>query len=302
MLSRWVGARSSRCLFGGYRFESPLAGFDSATFAGPGELQPMCRQSGYNFAGLHYTLHRHYDPRLMRFTSIDPAASPVYNLYAYSNNSPARFFDPDGLDYSAIWDNMKVGDLTGAASEYWNDITRVKGRVSQNTKRYNEEGWDQYAKDVGTASAGYAAGVADNIYLGDAARSGFAAMGVNTESQLFSYGRTVGTISGAIVLGAVTGGTGTFARGVRYGSLALDATMAGVYAAQGDFAKAGMIAGGHALGFGMARLGRSLGRGGGTIDDIGRTQTKVVPGFRKPARTYMWDCMARRAEGTSVQA
>jgi len=33
----------------------------------------------------------------MRFTSIDPAASPVYNLYAYSNNSPARFFDPDGL-------------------------------------------------------------------------------------------------------------------------------------------------------------------------------------------------------------
>jgi len=34
----------------------------------------------------------------MRFTSIDPAASPVYNLYAYSNNSPARFFDPDGLE------------------------------------------------------------------------------------------------------------------------------------------------------------------------------------------------------------
>ena len=127
VLSRWVGARSSRCLFGGYRFESPLAGFDSATFAGPGELQPMCRQSGYNFAGLHYTLHRHYDPRLMRFTSIDPAASPVYNLYAYSNNSPARFFYPDGLekkgyalrdltnDGLAIVDGVLLKSYTGAA-------------------------------------------------------------------------------------------------------------------------------------------------------------------------------------------
>ncbi len=124
MLSRWVGARSSRCLFGGYRFESPLAGFDSATFAGPGELQPMCRQSGYNFAGLHYTLHRHYDPRLMRFTSIDPAASPVYNLYAYSNNSPARFFDPDGLEPEAGsgW-FLDIGGYCGRAKQIWTGQT-----------------------------------------------------------------------------------------------------------------------------------------------------------------------------------
>ncbi len=125
MLSRWVGARSSRCLFGGYRFESPLAGFDSATFAGPGELQPMCRQSGYNFAGLHYTLHRHYDPRLMRFTSIDPAASPVYNLYAYSNNSPARFFDPDGLfligAYTRLQKMIWTGENTEGESAGWSD-------------------------------------------------------------------------------------------------------------------------------------------------------------------------------------
>ena len=46
----------------------------------------------------NYTLHRHYDPVLMRFTSLDPAASPFFNLAAYVGNNPARFFDPDGLE------------------------------------------------------------------------------------------------------------------------------------------------------------------------------------------------------------
>ncbi len=92
-LSRFTSASSSRNLFGGYRYESPLAGVrDDLWMAVQG------RQSGNNFTGLHYTLHRHYDPHLMRFTSIDPAAAPFFNLYAYCQGNPSRFFDPDGLD------------------------------------------------------------------------------------------------------------------------------------------------------------------------------------------------------------
>jgi len=38
----------------------------------------------------------------MRFTSPDPLAAPFYNLYHYAGNSPARFFDPDGLSILSI--------------------------------------------------------------------------------------------------------------------------------------------------------------------------------------------------------
>jgi RHS repeat-associated protein len=93
LLSPWVSATSSRYLFGGYRYESPAAG-RADPYGGP----PIARQTGWNFTGLYYTLHRHYDPFLMRFTSIDPAAAPFYNLYAYCGGNPAGAYDPDGLE------------------------------------------------------------------------------------------------------------------------------------------------------------------------------------------------------------
>ena len=90
----WVGAASSRCLYGGYRYEPPAAGVTQFSLS---QLIVTQRQGGESFGGLYYTLHRHYDPVLMRFTSPDPAASPFFNLHAYVGNNPARFFDPDGL-------------------------------------------------------------------------------------------------------------------------------------------------------------------------------------------------------------
>ncbi|WP_413043831.1 RHS repeat-associated core domain-containing protein [Pseudomonas sp. YJ42] len=50
---------------------------------------------------LIYAGARHYDPILGRFLSVDPAAvqvqSPVtFNRYAYGNNNPHRYIDPDG--------------------------------------------------------------------------------------------------------------------------------------------------------------------------------------------------------------
>jgi hypothetical protein len=55
----------------GYRCEPPLASVHiSGEAGGPAHLQ--ARKGGWNFAGLHYTLWRHYDPTLMRFTTPDP--------------------------------------------------------------------------------------------------------------------------------------------------------------------------------------------------------------------------------------
>jgi hypothetical protein len=79
---REVSGKSSRYLYKGYRYESPLAGFyhfNSKTVS--------YRQTGLNFAGMYYTLHRHLDPVLMRFTSPDPLAAPFYNLYHSAGDS-----------------------------------------------------------------------------------------------------------------------------------------------------------------------------------------------------------------------
>ncbi|MBK6727214.1 MAG: RHS repeat-associated core domain-containing protein [Xanthomonadales bacterium] len=51
--------------------------------------------------GLIYAQQRYYDPALGRFLSTDPMAVDMgsagnWNRYAYANNSPYRYFDPDG--------------------------------------------------------------------------------------------------------------------------------------------------------------------------------------------------------------
>ena len=113
-LSHQVSAVDSRCLYAGYRYESPLAGLPDWSQTGAFAIPPaIARQQGNNFAGLHYTLHRHYDPVLMRFTSPDPIASPFFNLHHYAGNNPAGAYDPDGLS---------------EVSEYWGNWLRRQGQ------------------------------------------------------------------------------------------------------------------------------------------------------------------------------
>lgn len=64
----WVSVADTRTLFAGYRYEPPQLGWFSLT-----SPDPEHRQSQKNYAGQYYTLHRHYDPYLMRFTGPDPA-------------------------------------------------------------------------------------------------------------------------------------------------------------------------------------------------------------------------------------
>lgn len=49
-------------------------------------------------SGLHYNFRRYYDPQLGRYLSPDPVGlAGGRNLYAYVNNQPTMFTDPEGL-------------------------------------------------------------------------------------------------------------------------------------------------------------------------------------------------------------
>ncbi len=57
---------------------------------------------------------RYYDPRLGRFLSIDPVEPDENNLhslnrYAYANNNPYKFTDPDGQIAETIIDVVSLG-------------------------------------------------------------------------------------------------------------------------------------------------------------------------------------------------
>jgi len=59
--------------------------------------------------GLSYMGARYYDPALGRFLSLDPAGPDITNLrsfarYAYGNNSPYRYVDPDGANALSVLD------------------------------------------------------------------------------------------------------------------------------------------------------------------------------------------------------
>ena len=71
-----------------------------------------------NSSGLAYAGARYYDPVLGRFMGIDPAAVEPgsvhgFNRYAYANNNPYKYVDPDGrspLDVAfLIYDIGKLG-------------------------------------------------------------------------------------------------------------------------------------------------------------------------------------------------
>ena len=79
------------------------------------------RQPGKSFAGQYYTLYRHFDPYLMRFTTPDPIAAEFWNLNSYSGNSPARFYDPDGLMINPLVDAMGLWGLGDKIKDWMDD-------------------------------------------------------------------------------------------------------------------------------------------------------------------------------------
>jgi len=254
-LPKFAEASSSRCLYRGYRYENPLAG----RFVGGATPSIAARQGGNNFTGQHYTLFRHFDPSLMRFTSPDPIAASQ-NLWAYCENNPHGAYDPDGLSALILADYLfNDGEATQA---YWRDLGYVKGRVKQNFKRYEEkgleEGLTQFGKDVGTASAGYVAGAADSIspYAGNWVAEQFQDMGVDTKGDLFGYGRVVGNVSASVMQMALTGGGCGWAKALSVALTVSDFGHAGYALATGDITSAVSTLVGQTIGFGAGRLAK----------------------------------------------
>jgi uncharacterized protein RhaS with RHS repeats len=76
---------------------------------------------------------RYYDPVAGKFLSIDPVTTDAntggsFNRYAYANNNPHKYIDPDGRAVETPWDaanvamdivslsrNLAVGNYSGAA-------------------------------------------------------------------------------------------------------------------------------------------------------------------------------------------
>ncbi|MDC1142119.1 polymorphic toxin-type HINT domain-containing protein [Planctomycetota bacterium] len=280
-------ADTTKCLFAGYDLETPLAGLWDTQNSSLNLTEAKYRQTGSNFAGMYYTLHRRYDPILMRFTTPDPLASPFYNLFGYAGNNPATYYDPDGLEDSSnwyyghdsiiqgIWSFLGIGQAgaeTNRAINQWgadtvetystfygstDGIKGLVGTISSNVDRYSEEGVGSYASDVRTSGAGALAGTADSIspYLGNLVADGLSGAGIDTKSQYFNYGRVVGNVGASILAMAATGGCSAWAKGAGVALTAIDLGHIGYAASTGDWTTAIVSGIGQLAGFGFSRIG-----------------------------------------------
>ena len=100
--------------------------------------------------GLVYFGARWYDPSIGQFLSVDPVGVIPgnrfsYNRYAYANNNPQKYIDPDGEFAQLIW-----GGLAGAAFD-----VALQG-ISITTGIQDEFSWGQLATStlVGAGTGG----------------------------------------------------------------------------------------------------------------------------------------------------
>ena len=91
------------------------------------------RYRGYYYdteTGLYYLKSRYYDPETCRFINMDSVeyADPTYlhglNLYAYCNNNPIMYVDPNGHDWETFWNS--VGNWF---SEHWKEVVVGTGFI-----------------------------------------------------------------------------------------------------------------------------------------------------------------------------
>ena len=77
--------------------------------------KPQDAQTGLSYMGARY-----YDPMLGRFTGIDPKGVEAndlngFNRYAYANNNPYKYVDPDGRSAVFVWRALIGGAAIGSA-------------------------------------------------------------------------------------------------------------------------------------------------------------------------------------------
>ncbi len=114
--------------FGDRRLESRSAQEQPLWFTGKSEEPEL---------GLQYFGARWYMADVGRFTTVDPAgvnpANPTsFNRYAYANNNPYRFIDPDGREAVNIRMNARIKLLAGGyiSEESYFDYGYYEGLVA----------------------------------------------------------------------------------------------------------------------------------------------------------------------------
>ena len=102
--------------------------------------------------GLIYAQARYYDPALGRFLGVDPMAVDTtnafnFNRYAYANNSPYKFTDPDGRE--------SVGEMIDSGAEGCGTVTCAGWATTKAAwSVFGAEGVSQVADKGAGASTG----------------------------------------------------------------------------------------------------------------------------------------------------
>ncbi len=147
-----------------------------------------------NQTGLSYMGARYYNPTLGRFTGVDPVGFDPSNLhshnrYAYANNNPYKYVDPDGRSPVAIaWGALAIG-LTGYSAY----------------QGYQVSGWSGVAGALGDAGlsimagnlAGIVASSGKNVAINvaaNAAKSARPILEASTLSTVRSGGRNANKV------------------------------------------------------------------------------------------------------------
>ena len=84
-------------------------------------------------SGLSYFGARYYDPIVGRFMGVDPVGVTEgnphsFNRYAYTNNNPYKYVDPDGRAAETVFDVVSLGlSITAFRSDpsFWNGVAVV---------------------------------------------------------------------------------------------------------------------------------------------------------------------------------
>ncbi|GAB3094074.1 RHS repeat-associated core domain-containing protein [Lysobacter terrae] len=105
---------------------SEVGAFGFASLAAGSSVEQPWRFPGQYFdaeTGLHYNVHRYYDPVVGRYTSEDPLGlSGGLNRYAYADASPTNFIDIYGLNVGAPGFFESFIPVWGSAREAVNDF------------------------------------------------------------------------------------------------------------------------------------------------------------------------------------
>jgi RHS repeat-associated protein len=198
--------------------------------------------------GLVYMQQRYYDPVAGRFLSIDPVVTDAnsgggFNRYAYANNSPYKYIDPDGRF-------GVVGALIGAGIEAALQI-EMSGHITSTKSIFVAAGVGAVTGGLGSiigkaaVSGTVTAGRA--VLAATAVGGGAGAVGKVVDGAMNGKSASAGEVSVAAAAGAVGGGIGAKIGLSAVAAVERLAARGGVAGHVGATTQAAIQQGGHAV-------------------------------------------------------